>query len=128
MSWRAQAIQGGAKGMVRALRQPRLADGRPIFGPAVPLRPDEQAKLTSGVHDVEVEVLDLSRPEQKQRYAELLDGYYNRTLFFVRPPLEAYDPEIKNWRVLVRWGRTCAEVPIEKFGPEALERYAREED
>ncbi len=85
--------------------------GMPFRGPVPHLKEDDpehrQPQEGSQLH---VDVLDLSKPAQLARYAEIGQMVVNGFAIISYEDRE-YDKVVKNWRVLIRWFELFAYVP-----------------
>ena len=115
MSWRADALRHADPAKLREeLKKPRTPDGRVILGPAgFPLRADEYASMTNGLTKSQVEELDLSAAEGRERLALLLEQSANKVIRFYRLPDIVQCGN--SWKALVMWGVPCAELPVESI-------------
>lgn len=86
-------------------------DGAPFRGKKAPLlRDNEFEKQAERVEDGHVEIFDLSDPEQKKRYEEILDAAINQwyTIYFRD---WKYSEKRDTWLVLVEWSEAYMEIP-----------------
>ena len=78
-------------------------EGTPYRGPVVDLKRDDAfRKQPQQYYKVHIEQLDLSIKDDVERYREVCQTIMNGFGQASKEDIQ-YDPEAKNWRVLLRW-------------------------
>lgn len=76
-------------------------DGVPYRGAKFDLKQDDE-RQPKMIHEANVEKLELSNPDDMERYRDILQTIANG-MAKLGVEDRVYDPDVKNWRILIRW-------------------------